>query len=167
MDDNKVSVVLAGPAKIGGKREPAGKTVSVTADMARDLDARHLLVAGAAFDTKGVALASDFHEAVELAVAGRLADREVELQASLSKLIAAHAEELAAAVNRADAAETKAAELEAANAGLAETMAKLETSLSAALSRADAAEAKLAEMETAATKSNTAPAEPKQAGKKT
>lgn len=167
MDDRQVSVVLAGPAKINGKRVPPDTPVSVSVDLARDLEARGLLAPGAAFDTQGVPLASEFDEAVRLAVTAREADTSAAMQESVAKLIAAHAEELAAAVQRAETAEAKIGELEAALAGSPETMAKLETALSAALARADAAEAKVAELEAAVSaKANTQPAEPKQAGKK-
>lgn len=57
MDDSKVSVTLAGPAKIDGKFMKAGATVLVTAVLARQL--------AAPFDTSDTPMASDFDTEVE------------------------------------------------------------------------------------------------------
>lgn len=160
MGDQTISVVLASPAKINGKREPAGKTVTVSLDMALELE---LMAAidpgttpitheGAALEIlDGIPLGSDFDQAVEEA----LAAREIELAAvaaeELAKVKEEHATELAAVLDRATVAETKVGELD----GL----------LKAATERADTAEAKVTAFEAAA-KPDTPPADPKPAGKK-
>ncbi|MET3611747.1 regulator of replication initiation timing [Rhizobium aquaticum] len=68
MDDNKVSVTLAAPAKIGGKVLSAGVTVTVSAGVAKQL--------GEPFDTSDTPLAVDFDTEVE-EVAKVLADQRI------------------------------------------------------------------------------------------
>jgi uncharacterized protein YbaA (DUF1428 family) len=45
MENTKVSVTLTGPAKIDGKREPQGKTVSVSEAVRRQLEASGVVAA--------------------------------------------------------------------------------------------------------------------------
>lgn len=151
MNDRLISVVLASPAKIDGKREPAGKTVTVSVDVAHQLDTHSALEKGDLFDPQGLPLGSDFDHAVKEAVAAREAELLAIAADELAKAKEEHAAELAAMTERATIAETKAGEL----AGL----------LEAATERADAAEATVSALEAAA-KSNNPPADPKQAGKK-
>lgn len=71
MDDNKVSVTLASPAKIDGKREPAGKVVVVSATVAGHLHAAQAVgSAPLIFDTSDTQTSAEFDDAVELAARG-------------------------------------------------------------------------------------------------
>ncbi|KRB58462.1 hypothetical protein ASE04_27500 [Rhizobium sp. Root708] len=74
MDDNKVSVTLASPAKIEGKREPAGTVVLVSAAVANHLyAARAIGTAPLVFDTSDTQTSADFDSEVAL-TAKMLAD---------------------------------------------------------------------------------------------
>lgn len=129
----KVSVTLSGPAKIDGRREPAGKIVSVTTAVAQQLAANGVIAPATSFDMSDTPLTSDFDAAVAEAVAARTAEIQAQADAQLAAMNEALESAVAAAQGVIEAAAAKTAELEA--------------SITAATGRAEEAEAKVAELE--------------------
>ena len=85
-----VSITLTAPAKIAGVRQPAGATVEVSADLARQL-AGAGAVSSQAVDAlsavmDSLPLSSDFDAAVKAEVADRMATAEAELAAALARI---------------------------------------------------------------------------------
>lgn len=85
-----VSITLTAPAKIAGVRQPAGATVEVSADLARQL-AGAGAVSSQAVDAlsavmDSLPLSSDFDAAVKAEVAERMATAEAELAAALARI---------------------------------------------------------------------------------
>lgn len=85
-----VSITLTAPAKIAGVRQPAGATVQVSADLARQL-AGAGAVSSQAVDAlsaviDGLPLSSDFDAAVKAEVAERMATAEAELAAAHKRI---------------------------------------------------------------------------------
>lgn len=108
MEDQKISVTLTGPAKIDGKREPEGKTVSVTAAVALQLAA------------SGVINPVRFAEAelltgeVEAAVRVAVADREANWSTAMDHFETMAEDRLNQALAELDVAAEKIAALEVA-----------------------------------------------------
>jgi hypothetical protein len=77
MTEKSISVTLTGPAKIDGKRKPAGTTVSVSTTLALQLAASNVinpeLAKSLSEAVNATPLESDFQAAVDKAVAERLA----------------------------------------------------------------------------------------------
>lgn len=157
MDEKKIAVLLTGPAKVDGMREPAGKRLNVTPAVALQLAANGVIAPPAQPFDDSTMLESDFETAVEKAVA----ERTAEILATAEARMLEHAE---------DCART----LEVTEKRIEEAAAQIvsfDEASRAAVTRAEAAEAKVAELEAdlaeAKAKSNTSPADPKPAGKKT
>lgn len=120
MEDRKLSVTLTGPAKIGGVREPAGKTVTVTSAYALQLAASGAINPDAVqIDLSDAPLETEFQAAVERAAeekAKALASSLVETavwgavetaKAEITKLKG----DLSAMTERAETAEKAASDL--------------------------------------------------------
>ncbi|SMD02566.1 hypothetical protein [Rhizobium sp. RU36D] len=126
MEDQKISVTLTGPAKIDGKREPEGKTVSVTAAVALQLAASGVINPVRFAETE--LLAGEVEAAVRVAVA----DREANWATALDHFETMAEDRLNQALSDLDAANARIADLEAAAKADAETIAALEVALKAA-----------------------------------
>lgn len=108
MEDRKLSVILTGPAKINGVREPAGKTVTVTTSLALQLAASGVInsdqVEGAVLaDLSDTPLETEFQQAVNDAVSAALVPLTQERDALKA--------DLESAITRAETAEKTVTEL--------------------------------------------------------
>ena len=145
MEDRKLSVILTGPAKINGVREPAGKTVTVTTSLALQLAASGVInpdqVEGAVLaDLSDTTLETEFQQAVNDAVSAALVPLTQERDALKA--------DFESAITRAETAEKTVADLTADLATEAQARSEAETKLTEAqaelakLSKPDADTAK-------------------------
>lgn len=117
MDDPVIRVTLTGPAKIGGKREPPGRAVSVSHTLALQLAA-----SGAIDPINAVALSSaiaeaststQFDDAVEERVENARTEIGAQMEAYYAERFAAVTAALASARDERDKAEVSIADLTA------------------------------------------------------
>lgn len=115
MEDQKISVTLTGPAKIDGKREPEGKTVSVSPSVALQLAASGVINPVRFAETE--LLTGEVEAAVRVAVA----DREANWSTALDHFETMAEDRLNQALADLDAAAEKIAALEVALKAAAQT----------------------------------------------
>ncbi|WP_320200499.1 hypothetical protein RMR16_008690 [Agrobacterium sp. rho-13.3] len=118
MDDKNVSVSLIAPAKVNGVREPAGKTVTVSATLALQLAASGAInpelaaQLSQALDMSDTLLESDFQQAVENAAVDRIEVFKVKYDLEHAKLIDSYATEQREITDQLTEVSEKAAVLE-------------------------------------------------------